>query len=156
MTRTRVREQAYDAICLYGESLSMSITCYADLITAANAQAEPQRLLFVFARAELPDDATAIQKQGFAAGHGGALAPVVCVDKLPAEQPSFAGLVEESAKTGFDWDIVFVTTMSGRAGIAPSSDEAAQALKMMVESVRQGGIASFLAFDRAGIAVGLS
>ena len=134
----------------------MSITHYADLIAAANSQAEPQRLLFVFARAELPDNATAIQKQGFAAGHGGALAPVVCVDKLPAEQPNFAGLVEESAKTGFDWDIVFVTTMSGRAGIAPNSDEAAQALNMMVESVRQGSIANFLAFDRSGTAVSLS
>ena len=134
----------------------MSITHYADLIAAAHAQAEPQRLLFVFARAELPEDATAIQKQGFAAGHGGALAPVICVDKLPAEQPDFAGLVEESAKTGFDWDIVFVTTMSGRAGIAPNSDEAAQALNMMVESVRQGSFASFLAFDRTGAAVRLS
>ena len=135
--------------------LPMSINSYADLIAAANSQAEPQRLLFVFARAELPDDATAIQKQGFAAGHGGVLAPVVCVDKLPAEQPTFAGLVEESEKTGFNWDIVFVTTMSGRAGIAPNSDEAAQALNMMVESVRQGSIANFLAFDREGAAVRL-
>lgn len=134
----------------------MSITCYADLIVAANAQSEPQRMLFVFARAELPDDATAVQKQEYEAGHGGALAPVVCVDKLPAEQPTFAGLVEESAQTGIDWDIVFVTTMSGRAGITPTSDEAAQALKMMVESVRQGGIANFLAFDRTGTAVSLS
>ena len=136
-------------------ALPMSITHYADLIAAAHAQAEPQRLLFVFARAELPEDATAIQMQGFAAGHGGALAPVVCVDKLPAEQPNFAGLVEESAKTGINWDIVFVTTMSGRAGIAPNSDEAAQALNMMVESVRQGSFASLLAFDRTGAAVQL-
>ena len=134
----------------------MNIASYADLITAANAQAEPQRLLFVFVRAELPDDATAAQKAAFAAGDGGALAPVLCVDKLPAEQPTFAGLVAESNHTGLDWQMVFVTTMSGRAGIAPGSDEADQALKMMVESVKQGSIGSFLAFDRDGNTLQLS
>ncbi len=133
----------------------MNIASYADLISAANAQAEPQRLLFVFARAELPDDATEQQKQRFAAGEGGALAPVMCVDKLPAEQPHFDGLVSESKNTGIDWDIVFVTTMSGRAGIAPGSDEATQALKMMVEAVKQGAIGNFLALDRSGTAVSL-
>ena len=133
----------------------MNIASYADLISAANAQAEPQRLLFVFARAELPDEATEQQKQRFAAGEGGALAPVMCVDKLPAEQPHFEGLVSESKNTGMDWDIVFVTTMSGRAGIAPGSDEATQALKMMVESVKHGAIGNFLALDRSGTAVSL-
>lgn len=133
----------------------MNISSYADLISAANAQAEPQRLLLVFARAELPDDATELQKQRFEAGEGGTLAPVMCVDKLPAEQPHFDGLVSESKNTGIDWDIVFVTTMSGRAGIAPGSDEATQALKMMVESVKQGTIGNFLALDRTGTAVSL-
>lgn len=134
----------------------MNIASYADLITAANAQAEPQRILFVFARAELPDDATPLQKQRYEAGQGGTLAPVMCVDKLPAEQPHFDGLVSESKSTGLDWDIVFVTTMSGRAGIAPGSDEATQALKMMVESVKQGAIGNFLALDRTGAAVSLN
>ncbi len=134
----------------------MNIANYADLISAALAQAEPQRLLFVFARAELPADASAAQRAAFAAGEGGALAPVMCVDKLPAEQPTFAGLVEESNNTGIDWHMVFVTSMSGRAGIAPGSDEADQALQMMVESVKQGGIGGFLAFDRTGTAVSLA
>lgn len=134
----------------------MNITSYADLISAANAQVEPQRLLFVFTRAELPDDASALQKQRFEAGEGGTLAPVMCVDKLPAEQPHFDGLVSESKDTGMDWDIVFVTSMSGRAGIAPGSDEATQALKMMVESVKQGAVGNFLALDRSGTAVNLN
>ena len=133
----------------------MNIASYADLIRAANAQGEPQRLLFVFARAELPEDASEFQKQRFEAGEGGTLAPVMFVDKLPIEQPHFDGLVNESKNTGMDWDIVFVTTMSGRAGIAPGSDEAIQALKMMVESVKQGAIGNFLALDRTGPAVSL-
>ena len=33
----------------------------------------------MFVRAELPDDATAAQKAKFAAGEGGALAPVLCI-----------------------------------------------------------------------------
>ena len=134
----------------------MNITSYADLINAALAQTEPQRLVFVFARAELPDDASAAQRAAFAAGAGGALAPVMCVDKLPAEQPSFAGLVAESSNTGLDWQMVFVTSMSGRAGIAAGSDEADCALKMMVESVKQGSIGGFLAFDRDGSTLQLS
>ena len=135
---------------------TVNILSYADLINAALAQTEPQRLLFVFARAELPDDASAAQRAAFAAGAGGALAPVMCVDKLPAEQPTFAGLVAESSNTGLDWQMVFVTSLSGRAGIAPGSDEADCALKMMVESVKQGSIGGFLAFDRDGSTLQLS
>lgn len=134
----------------------MNIVSYADLISAANAQAEPQRLLFVFARAELPDDASAAQKARFARGEGGALAPVMCVDKLPAEQPTFSGLVAESKNTDIDWQVVFVTSMSGRAGIAPASAEAEQALGKMVESIKQGNIGNFLAFDRDGRTLQLS
>jgi hypothetical protein len=37
----------------------MDITTFDDLLTAARAQPQPQRLLFVFAGIELPDDATA-------------------------------------------------------------------------------------------------
>ena len=35
------------------------IASYADLMQAVQEQPEPQRLLFVFCRAELPDDASA-------------------------------------------------------------------------------------------------
>ena len=35
----------------------MHITDFADLLRAARAQSEPQRLLLVFVRAELPEDA---------------------------------------------------------------------------------------------------
>ncbi len=36
----------------------MDISTFDDLLAAARAQPQPQRLLFVFAAIELPDDAT--------------------------------------------------------------------------------------------------
>ena len=61
----------------------MNITSFDDLLTAARAQPEPQRLLFVFAAAELADDSTEEQRLQFEAGQGGALVPVMTVDKAP-------------------------------------------------------------------------
>jgi hypothetical protein len=129
---------------------TMNISSYDDLIRAARAQAQPQRLLFAFARAELPDDAGAAERAGFAEQRGGALAPVMCVDKTTEELGSFADLVTESAYTGKQWDIVFVSTMSGRNGKPPASAEAEAPLNMMVTYIHTGQIAQFLAFGRDG------
>ncbi|KEF31831.1 MAG: ribonucleotide reductase subunit alpha [Gammaproteobacteria bacterium] len=132
------------------------ISSYSQLIQASREQAEPQRLLFVFCRAELPDDASASEKAAFERGEGGALTPVICVDKTPGEAADFASLVEESRATGQPWDLVFVAAMSGRGGVSPSSDEAQQPLTMMVESIRLGNIASYLPLDTSGQAVSLN
>lgn len=126
----------------------MNISGYDDLLSAAAQQAEPQRLLFVFASAELPVNCTEAQKAQYEAKRGGALAPVMCADKLPAELGSFDSLVEESRQMGMNWDIVFVSSMSGRAGVAPSSKEADPFLERMVESIKSGSFSKFLAFDR--------
>lgn len=123
---------------------------YSDLIGAAEAQAEPQRLLFVFCRAELPEDASAEEKTRFERGEGGALTPVICVDKPVDEVRHFGGLAEESRATGQDWDMVFVAAMSGRGGQAPSTDEAQQPLTMMVETIRLGNVKNYLPFSRSG------
>lgn len=131
------------------------ITSYAQLIAAARQQPEPQRLLFVFCRAELPDDASDAERQQFESGEGGALVPVICVDKVPSEVADFGQLREESHQTGQAWDMVFVAAMSGRGGIEPSSDEASQPLSMMVETIRLGYIGSYLPFDRDGALVPL-
>ena len=66
---------------------------------------------------------------------------------------SFAALAAESASTGLAWDLVFVASLDGRAGIAPSSDEAAQPLRLMVNAVNDGQISRFAAFDRDGAPV---
>ncbi|KAA1175972.1 ribonucleotide reductase subunit alpha [Marinobacter salinexigens] len=132
------------------------ISSYNDLIQASRQQSEPQRLLFVFCRAELPDEASAMERAAFERGEGGALTPVICVDKNPEEASDFAALVEESRSTGQDWDLVFVGAMSGRGGVSPSSDEAQQPLTMMVESIRLGNIGQFLPLNSAGEAVALA
>ena len=133
----------------------MSIHDFSGLLHAALQQPEPQRLLLVFAAAELPADASAEETASFQRGEGGALAPVVCVDKLPGEIDSFAALLDESQRTGVAWDILFVASLPGRAGLAPNADEAVQPLRMMVESIKDGRIDGFLAVSRDGTLVRL-
>ncbi len=128
----------------------MNILNFADLLTAARQQPEPQQLLFVFAQAELPEGATEEQKKTFAEGGGGALTPVLCVDKSPDELTDFAALVQESEKTGQSWDLVFVSSLSGHAGIAPTTEQAEQPLQMMVQAIHSGKVASLLALDKQG------
>ncbi|MFO7530662.1 MAG: ribonucleotide reductase subunit alpha [Marinobacter sp.] len=132
------------------------ISNYQDLIQVTREQAEPQRLLFVFCRAELPDDASADEKAAFERGEGGALTPVICVDKTPDEAPAFSALAQESQATGQPWDMVFVAAMSGRGGVAPSSDEAQQPLTMMVEGIRMGYIGNYLPLNGQGEAINLA
>lgn len=130
----------------------MNISSYEDLLNAANAQAEPQYLLFVFAQAELPGGHTSEQGERFKARKGGALTPIMCVDKLASERGSFKMLAEESLHMGKDWDIVFVACMPRGNG----SDETEKPLKSMVRSIMDGNIGSFLAFNRDGELVRLS
>jgi hypothetical protein len=128
----------------------MNISSFDDLLRAAREQSEPQRLLFVFANAELPDDSTPEQRARFEAGQGGALTPLMSVDKTPEELGSFAALVQESREFGHDWAIVFVASLSGRDGRAPTSEEADRSLHRMIESIKTGSFGSFIPFDRQG------
>lgn len=129
---------------------------FDDVLAATRSQQEPQRLLLVFTRAECPPDATPAERAAFERGEGGALAPAVCVDKLPGEIASFAALMAESKAAIDDWRILFVAAMDGRGGHAPNVDEAVQPLRMMVEQIKGGRIASFLAVDRDGRLVNLA
>ena len=128
----------------------MSISSFDDLLRAAREQPEPQRLLFVFAGAELPDDSTPEQRARFHAGQGGALVPLMCVDKTPDELDTFAAFVEESKQFANDWAIVFVASLPGRAGCAPTSKDAEKPLERMVESIKAGSFNAFIPFDREG------
>lgn len=128
----------------------MSIASYADLLDEARQQPEPQRLLFVFARAELPDHPDEEQRKRFEQGRGGVLAPVLCVDKTLAELSDMSALAEESQRTGVDWDVVFVAALAGDGIQPPTSEEAERPLQQMVESLQMGNIENFLAFDRQG------
>ena len=128
----------------------MIISSFKDLLHAARQQGQPQRLLFMFAKAELPSGKTLAQKPASENQQGGELRAVMCVDKLPEELSDFEHLVAESKHTGKTWDVVFVTSMSGQGGLVPSSDAASRPLDMMVESLRNGNIGQYLAFNQAG------
>ena len=134
----------------------MDISSFDDLLRAAREQSEPQRLLFVFANAVLPDDSTPNQRARFKDGQGGALTPLMSVDKAPEELDTFDALVEESHQYGQDWAIVFVASLFGRDGRAPTSKEADQSLQRMIESIKTGLFGSFVPFDRRGEPVLLS
>ena len=128
----------------------VTMQTFDDLLAIACRQPEPQRLLLVFASAELPADASEAQRSAFQGGEGGALAPVLCVDKRAEEIVDFRSLRLESELTGLDWHILFVGALPGRGGHPPNSDEAVQPLQMMVEQIKSGRIAQFLAVDRDG------
>lgn len=128
----------------------MMLTDFDELLAESRRQTEPQRLLFVFVRTELPDAATEDQRDRHQRREGGTLSPLLCVDKLPSDIASFRALHDESRRTAIDWDLVFVAALDGRGGVAPSEDEAAQPLRLMVNAINNGQINTFAAFDRDG------
>ena len=81
----------------------MMISSFDDLLLAACEQPQGQRLLLVFAAAELPDDATPEQRDGFAQGAGGALVPIMCVDQTPEEIGNFERLMQQAGQFETPW-----------------------------------------------------
>lgn len=128
----------------------MDIASFDDLLRAARAQPEPQRLLFVFAAAELPADCTPEERARHAAGEGGALVPLMSVDKDPEDLAAFADLVQESRRFAADWSMVFVAGLAGRDGRKPTAEAADRSLQRMIELVKAGSFGSFIPFDRQG------
>ena len=135
------------------EKNPMNIASFDDLLVAARQQPEPQRLLCVFAGVELPDDATEAQRARFEQGQGGALVPLMCVDKTPQELPSFAALGAEAQQftaPGHDWVMVFAAAMSGTLNQAPTSADAEGPLQRMVDAIKGGQHGAYSPFNRDG------
>mgnify|MGYP001600150497 CR=1 FL=1 len=128
----------------------MSISSFDELIRVARQQPEPQRLLFVFTTVELPADCTPEERARFEACKGGALTPLMCVDKTPEELGTFSDLLEESRQVLQEWAIVFVAALSGKNGCAPRTEDAEAPLNRMVESIKTGSIGMFIPFDAHG------
>ena len=128
----------------------MDIAQFADLLSAAKAQPEPQRLLFVFANASLPWNADAQQRAQFEAGEGGELAPLMCVDKAPRDLADFAALVSEAERAGPPWSVVFAASLSGQAGRPPDKARIDLALETMTAAVRDGRFGGFAAYGPEG------
>jgi hypothetical protein len=130
------------------------IETFDDLLRAARGQPRTQRLLFVFAAAVLPDAPTAAQRAAFEAGEGGALEPLMSVDKGPDELTGFDALADEARefarRAGRDWRLVFAAAMD--AGDARATDAA---LESLVAAVREGRLSGLLPLDRQGRVVAL-
>lgn len=131
--------------------MTTTLDSFEALIQTAREQPEHQRLLLVFAKTVMPDDASEEQKQAFEAGQGGALMPLMYADKGEKEIVDFATLEEESRHMNDLWDIMFVGCMPGNNGLEPTSEEAEDPLRQIVETIRSGGsLAHLAAFDRQG------
>jgi len=129
---------------------TIKLKSFDDFLQIAREQDEPQQLLFVFTRNELPDGHTPTQAASYHAGTGGHLAPVAYVDKTIDEVGSFSALAEEADENLQDWAVFFVAALPGVADQGPSSLAIDQALESMVEHVRIGEVQTYLAFDHAG------
>ena len=128
----------------------MNTSHFSQFLSTARAERDVQRLLFVFAVAELPPTATPGQQKRYLEGRGGALEPVMCVDKDAAELADFAALARESEATGQRWDMVFAAALPGRDGVAPLDADVERALRNMIGAIHRGAIEAYLAFDRRG------
>lgn len=133
----------------------MTISSFDDLLLAACEQPQGQRLLLVFASADLPDDATPEQRAGFAQGAGGALVPAMCVDKTPDEIGNFERLQKEAEQFNTSWRVLFASSMSGASDAPPSSEAAEPILQGMVDAIKQGVFSNMIAFDTTGSAITL-
>jgi hypothetical protein len=134
--------------------MATEITDFQSLLKAAREESQPQRLLFVFLQPVLPADHTAEEARRFHAGQGGALDPIVCVDKGLDELTTFEDLVVESEAMGAAWRIVVIAAMSGANGVEPTTEDAEEPLQMMLQTIKDGrSLAQFIAFDRNGESV---
>jgi D-serine deaminase-like pyridoxal phosphate-dependent protein len=120
------------------------------LVAASKAQPQPQALLFVFAGAALPANASPAQRASFEAGAGGELTPLMCVAKSPDELSTFDTLVQESRSAGPPWDVLFAAGCGGKDGQPPTPEAVEAALKTMVAGINNGAIESFLALSAEG------
>ena len=127
----------------------MEIRNFDDLLKAAGAQAQPQRMLFVFVKTVAQKDYTPAQFEGFKHGRGGALLPLMSVDKEPEALVDFDQLVEESKASSDDWDKVLVACLGGEDGRPPARAQTDSALDEMVARVEQGADLSLcICFNR--------
>lgn len=133
------------------------------LVQAARMQPEGQRLLMVFVKSVLPDAVNGAQATRFAAGMGGALVPVMYVDKGRYEVNDFESLVDEAGHTGktlgkngpsSDWDMLIVGCLGGYGTREPTTAEAEQPLQNLLHAIRTGrSLMHLAAFDRKGIPI---
>ena len=119
------------------------IKLFKDLLKKTADQEQPQRLLFLFANADAQNPKKSKKHQR------GTITPVMCVDKLPAELSTFAALVKEADSIEKKWNFIFIASLSGENGEAPSTDDAEPYLNKMTHDIESGiEIGRYVIFDR--------
>ena len=132
----------------------MDITDYNSLLAVARMQAQPQHFLFVFLKKSLPEDHKGDEEFRYTAGLGGALTPVMTLNKPLNELSDFAGLVNESKQQNREWDLVSVAVLSGQGSVMPTDKEALAQLEIMMKTVESGGdLSKYMTFDKLGVPV---
>jgi len=111
------------------------------LLTKTKEQPEPQRLLMLFANAQVEKSTNE--------NMNGSITPVMCVDKLPEELNSFSDLIEEADGISKDWNFIFFASLAGDKGQAPTTEEADPYLNKMTNDVASGAdLSRYVVFDR--------
>ncbi len=131
----------------------MTITSFDDLLNTSRTQANVQTLLMVFVDVELPDDASAAERERFEAGLGGNLTPRMCLDRVATDVQDWASLQQEADQQSDQWRMVLVAALGGTPHKRASNDAIDQALDRMVMAVHQGQIQDYFPLDRQGQAV---
>ncbi len=123
---------------------------FSELLTKTSEQAEPQRLLFLFADTDVKNAKKSKHHQK------GTITPTMCVDKLPEELTDFKSLVKEADSISKDWDFVFIAGLSGQNGSAPSEDDAEPYLNKMTNDISSGAdLSRYIILDRKEQAIEL-
>jgi len=119
------------------------MSLFNDLLSKTAEQAEPQRLMFLFANAEAKNAKKSKKHQQ------GTIAPVMCVDKLAEELSTFANLVKEADSIEKQWNFVFIASLSGENGQPPTTDQAEPYLNKMANDVESGNnVSRYIILDR--------
>ena len=116
---------------------------FKELLELTHQQDQPQRLMFLFAKAESKNPKKSKKhQQGF-------IEPVMCVDKLPEQLTTFAALKSEADSIEKNWTFVFIASLSGEDGMTPSEDDAEPFLNKMVNDVKTGNnVSRYVIYDR--------
>jgi len=113
------------------------------MVDTAEAQDQPQRLLFMLAKSEI--EANDKEK-----GMSGTITPVICVDKTPDEITTFKDFVAEADSINSDWDMMFIAGLAGENNEMPTPEEADPILNKMVNELMSGGdLSRYLVLDRS-------
>jgi hypothetical protein len=121
------------------------------MLASARQQPEPQRFLFVFLDAVLPEEHTPEEAFLFSQGQGGELQPVMNLTRGLDELTTFKNLAADIAQKEQGWQIVLVACVSGENSKEPTAEEVAGPLQVLEHAIRMGGdISAYTAFDRDG------